>query len=1313
MKVRPPGSRWAPLGALATMALGVGAGGCVPRLDDVNQVQPGYVKKAIFQSDDEWYYRRTIAKSETTNAYIIEGHGDIALERVKFEIQEDLLIAYQAYENLPGTSLAEVDGDGNEFYRGPVLAAWPITSHFDIARSYDALTGNETPVVSENTVDRPWDERDYMRVNWASNLIEGSIFADYSGYWFPVSYVSTQTNWQSIDMAPTDPFATRISDDYLEINNQAMLGMDLLMCAAMTGYSFAGFTNCGFGEAQVRHAFMRVTEPTDYIPRDYPDSYVKKGPDGQPIYDPETGEVEREPIYNRFGIFRIETPTYDRGYGFTESGRLFRAMLFDIWENHTDGMGNELPFAERTEKPIIYYLNAEYPARYRQAAAEVADEYNRVYTRMVADLKGLDLERAEEDCGDNGVACMFEIRDNACNEANITSFVSERPELLYAVERAVCAEGEACGLQVSDIPDRVGVGNLKRVCTSLEAATLDPATGKPEFEWQRIGDPRFNMVVWLNNPQRSPWGGYGPMHADARTGRVVSATSFLRGNSYEVGSANIVDYIALINDEKSVDDIVYGQDIRRHIAEASKRGQDIAETVGSPAFSDRLDARMDRLGRTQSELLQEVPNSRHQLNRLERINGTRLEERLITNWDLAVASDGTWRPTDGPPSEELKRRASPIGRLTETNPTSPLRLNAQAALGAAGYCFLEQQFDPHWAGLALALKDVPREEQYRIVANRMIKHVMLHELGHNVGLAHNFEGSYDAMNYEPEFWRLEDATAEEKIAGQQDEFRNTTVMEYLSAKGAFSDFLGKYDEAAIRFAYGNQIQVFDGPNVDPNLDGGEDLRAWRYLNDYRDIPDHLCGASGCTDANQRMAVLSERKWVDFDVDNPPPNEVPYLFCDNYYNRRTPFCATFDYGSNLREIFSNYYVMWSEYFFFNNFARDRLSPLSWSPARALTPAFLAMNFLDTTAQYFYFLNATQGRDFRETDLHEDMAATLAQGLNMAAEVISTPDPARMCPFEEEGDTVFIPHFFFRSGCDEYAPLGSELALEQQQIELPLGDARPASLDFTEDYEDFQLRFIGSYFDKSNVVFLLGQSNPRLFRFNYDLDFRNYFISLYRLFEPELRQFYDDLVNFDGWLLTADTARNLGSFWCRDPDAPDRADLGYFEPKKMIDLVSNTSLPGPSETCQQPAFVWPRLLFNMPDNAMVAAHALFSSDFDAQLDMGKNMKVYVRGADDDFPAWADFPNCESAPADTDCYCALTDLLTGLEYRAVQFADPATGEPAAESVGCRLIAKAQEAQDNWEITQQPRDMDRWRYWIERLENARDLYRIFHGGR
>jgi hypothetical protein len=48
---------------------------------------------------------------------------------------------------------------------------------------------------------------------------------------------------------------------------------------------------------------------------------------------------------------------------------------------------------------------------------------------------------------------------------------------------------------------------------------------------------------------------------------------------------------------------------------------------------------------------------------------------------------------------------------------------------------------------------------------------------------------------------------------------------------------------------------------------------------------------------------------------------------------------------------------------------------------------------------------------------------------------------------------------------------------------------------------------------------------------------------------------------------------------------------------------------------------------------------------------------------------------------------------------------------NIGCRFIERAREAQDDANIPNaSPWSVDNWRQWIERLEFARDLYRLYH---
>ena len=109
------------VGAVTTVVLALSAASCGTRNDDINQIQPGYVTKSLFLSDTEWYYRRTIVKSETTNELAIEGQGDLWMDRVKFRADEHTLYAYRAYEAIPGAEDGEYEGKTN--FQGSVLAS--------------------------------------------------------------------------------------------------------------------------------------------------------------------------------------------------------------------------------------------------------------------------------------------------------------------------------------------------------------------------------------------------------------------------------------------------------------------------------------------------------------------------------------------------------------------------------------------------------------------------------------------------------------------------------------------------------------------------------------------------------------------------------------------------------------------------------------------------------------------------------------------------------------------------------------------------------------------------------------------------------------------------------------------------------------------------------------------------------------------------------------------------------------------------------------------------------------------------------------
>ncbi|MFH1434486.1 MAG: hypothetical protein ABIJ56_02100 [Pseudomonadota bacterium] len=165
--------KWILALALALAGFSAALGGCQETRADRDYVQADVYEKAVFQGD--WFYVRTVVDHDYESSWM--GYygtfvGDQTysfqngtLERVAWIIDENYLYAYRVEPIVDYNRESERDT-----LEDPV-AAFAVTKHFDIIKRYNPTTGEELNVIEETENERPWYEREYMRVDWSQNLL--------------------------------------------------------------------------------------------------------------------------------------------------------------------------------------------------------------------------------------------------------------------------------------------------------------------------------------------------------------------------------------------------------------------------------------------------------------------------------------------------------------------------------------------------------------------------------------------------------------------------------------------------------------------------------------------------------------------------------------------------------------------------------------------------------------------------------------------------------------------------------------------------------------------------------------------------------------------------------------------------------------------------------------------------------------------------------------------------------------------------------------------------------------------------------------
>ncbi|GAB4303301.1 MAG: hypothetical protein Kow0090_18870 [Myxococcota bacterium] len=1299
---------------------------CAEQRPDRNYVQPNATPKSMFTG--EWYYRWTVVEVPYTSAMAFEGYQG-ELERIKWEITESHLIAYRSYDFIPGS---QPEGNPESERDTAPIAAFPILSHFDIQRDYNATTGEEYNLFEENTVDRPWNEREYMRVDWKSNSVDYGIFLYYSPAADSQDGVADVTDW--IDETQVDnPEHPLFTPDYFHF---VVRGWFKPMLYEVYDCLFAfESVGCGPAELKIRHSFKKVPN-SDYIPESYPDykllTYKTIDDDGNVIekpfydrYDPSlltyrpcdlaadgVGECQPiyDPIFSRFGYFRTERPVYDRQRDLTETAKIYYANRWNIWKNNLDAEGNPIDYSLRDINPIVYYANVGTPQYAFEMGLELAEEWNKAFQETTTFLSGRNRPEA-----------VFVYKENSCSVENVNAYLKKHPEYKPEVEKYVKA---------------IKAETITNACAVLEYVSL---AGSDPFTWQQLGDLRFSFINWVDTPQLAGPLGYGPSSADPLTGEIINGVANIYGASVETYAAYATDVVRAINGDLSMPDIATGENVWRYINKNREQSLKLLSATPSEAFMNKMEERFAKAGADAETVNKEKLkgyNSNEGFERLKRIKGTKLERELLINDDILQAFAGTdWRPGD-PVSDELIEKASPAnwgaGQLHDR-----YQKKAKELMNHKTGCIYHAEFaDDAILGLALELKGKPYDEIYQTLLRAIYKGVTLHEIGHTVGLRHNFEASYDSLNYFDEYWKLKRIktdglkqlmqsaeynamSVEEKRKAETEfkmqaldemlkknlrEYQYSSIMEYGAKFNSDIHGLGRYDIAAIKFGYGKVVEAFDDRVAVPSNAEWNNLQ---FIYDYENIPQYLnfnsqelknfCGeplSEGLSDQEisdyitpyvstvsgnkptlsdlHKYDLIKMRKNIFYDdylaelremyqvrleawlaqkkgtyhtyrcdtgatkditfsvadkwVYQTRNRLVPYRFCSDEFNGSYPQCRTWDEGASTLEIVSDAINQYQNYYFFNNFKRDRLT---WAISgvdsymnRIFSRYFVPMaNIFQFMYLYrFYVFGGLADKDIRQAyQFYADLSKGACEAANLFATVLAAPYPGRHCYYSSE--YIYYPDYFFSnpdSICNQDPAHPS--------LFIPVGEGRYYSNDWTDHYL-YKIKRIGSLYDKILALQAITYTSSPFERIDPMSDIGFFNINFYRIFKPELLRFFHGLVS-ERYDLSGGRIKN-----------------GEYHPKILCDYNVEETGEYFAEEDKDASLIFPATSYTINYYALLYGLAFMTSTQDRTLDFSKYLRISIKGAPDDYD-WSGIPS--------ENLIEFTEPTSGLTYRAAQTAD-----------------------------------------------------------
>lgn len=873
---------WRPLSLLLAAALLTGA--CAEERDAIDRVQPNALKKSTF--DGRWYYQRTVVDVPASNGFTFVGNTDHGgLQIIKFDLQENTLFVRRDTALIKGADVKEKKG---EDYQGEVIGAFAVLKHFDVKRAYNPTTGEELNILEENAIDRPWYEREYVRVDWSNNLVHNYQLDFERKSIESVPYYVQETN-QDGTRNPDAPLFEK-DGSYFDVTSRIFAkagtidypGYGEIPVCWLLGE--AGITECGSGQYSIRHSFLKIDPKRQYGTKPYKGAKT-----------------------DMFGFFWSERYTYDEHHGITELGKERNLSRHNIWKNWYDFDGKLLAPKDRIPRPIVYHVNTDMPEELKPMVLGVGAQWNKVFKDVVA----------------------------------------------------------ATGNPYQ--------GDMFVTCPNNPVLAGDPPECGGEGFSPRLGDIRYSFMAYVPKYMKYGLLGLGPSNNDPLTGEIISGMAYLYHHN-NTAAWDTVEKLELLNGDRDPAKFIDGLDLTDWVDTVNNKGRyefrslEDAETMvdrvahneyskywegrrqpispedmayqkahGGHAFVEKAMEDMYKLGHLDGAMLGSKA-------RLGAIKGTAIE-KLLAHPEMKMAAG--FAP-DAPIDEPMLDAISPArdGFLAKVQDRERIRLD----IAAKRNMYLPEMLDDALMGLAKEVKGKTSEEIYDIVRKSVYTAVFAHEVGHSLGLMHNFGGSDDVVNYFDDYWKLRDdgsvgprildPITDKEIDGKIYNYGYSSIMDYAGRLTIDGLGVGKYDRAAMLWGYADKVEVFKEAGKYPGMwpqwfsGRGEILQlgltpmAFHYTELYKSIGSKMYEASNrmLVDESALSANLATAKVGDKDY-----YRVPYIYCSHGRSDLSDSCLTRDYGADSMERMQHFLQEWDTWYITRAFPRGKIGWSNYSYA----------------------------------------------------------------------------------------------------------------------------------------------------------------------------------------------------------------------------------------------------------------------------------------------------------------------------------------------------------------------------------------------